>query len=294
MILTDSLLLPASTVCFLYAGGKAKDIMQYGFTFNNIHSSEMGLTVRTKNKPIIPAPKRATSSLSTRDGLLDYSQSNPYGHILFEQREISVECSFIKKSLEEIRRTARDIAVWLGFSVGKLVFDDEPDVYYIARVSNRLDLEQQLFRGSFRIVFSCEPYAHSFFKSGVVHSYGEGLSYNGTVHYGGLNSFYLTGAKIVTVENKGVYVRPKIKIDGSFDKISIICNKKILTCTEPQKSGILVIDCEKMTAVKNSVINVLPAVSGDFIELKNGKNSVTFTGNNLDCVVTFEFEFLYI
>lgn len=268
--------------------------MQYGFTFNNIHSSEIGLTVRTKNKPIIPTPKRVTSSISTRDGVLDYSLSNPYGHILFEEREISVECSFIKKSLEEIRRTARAIAVWLAYPEGQLVFDDEPDVYYIARVSNRLDLDQQLFRGSFRIVFSCQPYARSFFKSGIVASYGEGLSYDGTIIYGGLNSFYITKAKTVSVKNEGVYVKPTIKIEGSFDKISIVCNNKTLLCDSPLKNETLIIDCEKMTAVKNNVTNALTTISGNFIELKNGNNSVKFSGSNLDCTVTFEFNYLYI
>lgn len=267
--------------------------MQYGFTFNNIHSSNMGLTVRTKNKPIMPKPKIATSSISTRDGHLDYSASNPYGHIIFEQREISLNCSFIKKSLEEIRDCARSIAMWLAYPEAELIFDDEPDVYYIARVSNRLDLEQQLYRGSFQIVFSCEPFARSFKKSGIISSYGQGFSYDGSICYGGENSFYINKAKNILVKNKGTYVRPIIKIDGSFDTLSISYGGKTINCNTSQKEELLVIDCEKMTAVKG-IYNALPTISGDFIELKNGISTVRVSGENIDCTITFEFNYLYI
>jgi phage-related protein len=55
------------------------------------------------------------------------------------------------------------VAAWLfGVDGGKkrLVFDDEPDLFYAARVSNQIDLEQTATHGEFSIYFRCEPYAY--------------------------------------------------------------------------------------------------------------------------------------
>ena len=129
--------------------------MKYGLSFNGIHSNTYEVVVKSKNRQILPAtndvyleiPGRAGSYLIPRE---------------VKDRTIEVECALVRDSLEELRMAMRDISAWLNTrSKVQLIFDDEPDKYYLAKLSTQIDITQTYTLGQFTLIFRCEPYAYS-------------------------------------------------------------------------------------------------------------------------------------
>jgi predicted phage tail component-like protein len=125
-----------------------------GFTFNNKNSDEFGLVVRSDNRTMAPSKRRNQYLIPGRDGLLDY------GNETFDNRVITVDIVTHKKTYEDYRLQVRDVAKWLVGS-GNLIFDDEPNKAYVAKVYDSLDLEQFATTGKTSISFECLPYAES-------------------------------------------------------------------------------------------------------------------------------------
>jgi len=96
-----------------------------GFKFGGIHCSEFGICMRSKNRPVLALPKIVTENLAGRDGSLDFSAANPGGRVLYNDRELSVDCGFVADSYGDIRHKARAIAAWLAGGSKVLEFDDE-------------------------------------------------------------------------------------------------------------------------------------------------------------------------
>ena len=51
--------------------------MRNGFIFKDRHSSDFGVTVRTKSRPILPSVKENIVDLPYRDGGYDFSKATP-------------------------------------------------------------------------------------------------------------------------------------------------------------------------------------------------------------------------
>lgn len=125
-----------------------------GFTFANIHSSELGVFSRSINRTMSPSLRENEFIIPGRHGTIDFG-SNTYN-----KRIIEVEINLIKKNLKGLRQQAREVAQWLS-KVGMLVFDDEPDKAYQAKIYSQIDIEQIATRGISVIVFECQPFAES-------------------------------------------------------------------------------------------------------------------------------------
>jgi len=125
-----------------------------GFTFANIHSSTYELYVRSDNRTITPALRKNEFVIPGRHGTLDF------GNNTYEPRFITMELFLVRKTMEDLRKQARDIAHWLSKS-GSLVFDDEPDKAYQAKVYNNIDIEEIAAYGKSMVTFECQPFAES-------------------------------------------------------------------------------------------------------------------------------------
>src|SRR5690606_17619251 len=101
------------------------------------HTSEFGITVTQRNIPILPRYRDVYEEIPGRDGSIDMSDGT------VEDRLISFTCEFNGLGRGGIRALARQVADWLyAREMSELVLDDDPDVYYRARVVNQLDLEE--------------------------------------------------------------------------------------------------------------------------------------------------------
>lgn len=125
-----------------------------GFTFNNKHSSTLGVIFKSQNRTITPAKRKNQYYVTGKDGYVDY------GDETFENRFITVDINLLTNNMADLRAKARDVAYWLSGS-GNLIFDDESDKAYVAKVFEAIDLEQLTTTGKSTIVFECEPFAQT-------------------------------------------------------------------------------------------------------------------------------------
>lgn len=95
--------------------------MSLGFTFNNVHSADMGVVFRSSDRTLLP-PKRITQyTIPGRSGTYDIEDG-------YDNREITLDVSFVGEAYNYpgVRSRARAVAAWLS-GEGLLVFDDEPE-----------------------------------------------------------------------------------------------------------------------------------------------------------------------
>lgn len=129
--------------------------MTHGFTFANIHSRDMGVVFRSVDRTLLPAKRILHYTIPGKSGT--YDQQDGY-----ENREISCELSFVGdgRSYGGVRTKARAIAGWLS-GEGLLIFDDEPDKAYRAKVVSPVSIEQIAVTGRSEVTFLCAPFAES-------------------------------------------------------------------------------------------------------------------------------------
>jgi len=129
--------------------------MVYGFKFNDKHCSEYGIIMRSKNRQLLPAGNDQYKEIPGMDGSYLFPDT-------LRDRYIDINCAVFETSLFALRQKARQIAAWLYAPArAKLIFDDEPGVFYWAKLANQMDLQQTLALGEFSLQFRCLPYAYS-------------------------------------------------------------------------------------------------------------------------------------
>lgn len=130
--------------------------MRLGCKFKGQHCNELGLIMRSVNRPLLPFVRDEYIEIPQRAG----------SHLFTDKpsdRMIELEFGFIEESLQDVRLKVREVARWLySTEMERLYFDDEPDKYYLAKVANQIDFSQHVMvAGSFNVVFRCFPYALS-------------------------------------------------------------------------------------------------------------------------------------
>lgn len=128
--------------------------MSYGFYFNGVHSSAFGIIMRSRNRQALPLGNDHYNQIPGREGSYLFARE-------LSDRYITISCVLIEASLTALRLKTRQIAAWL-YTIERvqLVFDDELDRYYIAKLDGAIDLEQVVATGKFDLRFRCEPLAY--------------------------------------------------------------------------------------------------------------------------------------
>ena len=126
------------------------------FTFNNVASSTFKLVCKSVKRPLLPQAKTRRVELPGSSGAYDFDG------VEYGLRSITMKIQYIGTSFEELRTRARSIAAWLSTAGGaQLMINDEPDKYYLARVTSEIDLETLFEMGSADVQFDCQPFALS-------------------------------------------------------------------------------------------------------------------------------------
>ena len=127
----------------------------YGFTFNSIPASTHGVVMKSKNRQVLPTVNDIYQQIPGRNGSYLFAGE-------LSDRMIVVECSVLKTTFALLRSGLRGIAAWLYQTDRKvLVFDDEPTMYYDAKVEGSIDFEQVMKHGKFTLTFRCAPLAYT-------------------------------------------------------------------------------------------------------------------------------------
>jgi predicted phage tail component-like protein len=133
-----------------------------GFEYNGAHSyTDYNIIAKSVNRPILPALIKRELTIPGKHGTYDFGDNT------YENKIITVSIHYVGTSFNGLRLHARDIAAWLSQTVYKvLIFDDEPDKYYLAKIYNSVGLENFLRLGKASLQFECLPFAHYQVTSG--------------------------------------------------------------------------------------------------------------------------------
>lgn len=104
---------------------------------------------------ILPPMNNHLVSIPGSDGVYDYGFD-------YEGLLIEVDIMILGNGPTELRSRVRDLAEWLGQKETKeLVFEDEPNMTYFARLSDSTDLEEVIHTGKGTLTFLCpKPFAY--------------------------------------------------------------------------------------------------------------------------------------
>ena len=267
------------------------------FEFKGIESKSLGLICQSVSRPILPAMRPQLVEIYGKSGVYDF-HNNDYG-----TRQITMHIAYMGESYQDLRSRAREIAEWLNTRQwSKLIINDEPDKYYLARVYGPVNLETLYRSGQADIAFECQPFAYMVANTGSDPTWEEAdfpwltdLPWNMVKSY----QFSATGVVVFAIKNPGTQEigadspqgsKFDIIIAGSWTTLSLSMNGKILIYTEAG-SGELIIDSVEME-VKLNGVNKLSVIDGDidsFLTVLPGNNIITVSGSGINVNVTIDF-----
>lgn len=227
-----------------------------GFTFKGVHTSKFnGLVIKTINNPLLPPKRIQRVNVMGYDG--EYVFESGYSNKILEFR-----CSLAKVTINERRKSAREIASWLSAS-GDLVLDNENDkTYKVVKTVSDVSLAVEQAWDEFCIIFETEPF-----------------------QYSGLKSMSFDNPTSVVVNNAGTYeAETIIEITGTGN-VTITCGAQSFTLTG--MTGKLNVDSKRMLVYTETKVNAISKHSGDFIKLSPGNNTITVTGSVSNMTVKF-------
>ena len=283
------------------------------FTYNSIKSTTYGIVAKTVNRPMLPILRKRELVIPGKHGA--YS----FGDETFDKRLIEVELKYVGTSFNELRTRARQIAYWLsGFSGTKnLVFSDEPDKWYVAKIYSEIGLQNFFKLGQATVQFECEPFAYALLSAYDVNSiydteelYTAGLTYpNARTVYDWtfLAPFFNIrngdsrewcgfpwsyNPHMTSLHNHATIETPfTITIYGKVENPRVYQETTSATFTisaNMTAGSTMIINSDNMTVTLNGT-NYLHKMTGDWLNLEVGANGFFFYGTNPQAEVTFDF-----
>lgn len=273
------------------------------FEYKGTHSNTYGVYFKSLKRPLMPPMKPKRMAISGASGSYDFGDNE------YDNMEIRIRIAYIPMDPIERKQRARDISSWLSSKTWeKLIFGDEPDKYYLARVSGGVDLDNLISSGEAEVTFICQPFTYMLADTGDDPTWEEAdFPWITDIPWSMIESyrFTATGTKSFTFENPGTretnYRSPQgskfnIIINGSWTTLSISLNSKKINYNQAVSSGMVTIDNVEMEVDLNGT-NKLNAVSGDlatFFEVMPGNNVINLSGTGLDIEMTIDFSPMWI
>lgn len=267
------------------------------FEYNGIKSSKFNLVCKSVSRPMLPTIRPRTVQIYGKSGVIDYGGGD------YNTRQITMHIAYIGKNYTELRHRAREIAAWLTSKQwARLIINDEPDKYYLARVINGINLDAMQRLGQADITFECQPFAYMCTSTGADPTWDKAdfpwmteIPWNMVQSY----QFSATGTTNYTFEHPGTQEigcnssqgsKFDIIVSGSWTTLELTLNEKTIEYTEAD-SGTLVIDNVNME-IKLDWVNKLSKLDGDidsFLTVIPGENTIAIDGTGLDITVTIDF-----
>lgn len=203
------------------------------------------------------------------------------------KRSFSLPFGIIKKDKQELQRNIRAFVAFLLDSYGRpreiqLIFDYEPDKYYMVKLNGRIDPDRVIRTGRFDLsLIAHKPSAAKLTAADQIYFHSEDVDFNNTVpFFEGINET-ITFPKEIKILNEGTTViRPDFFIEGSGTGIKFHMNGKTFSVGTLSNNTIDIVG-ESFT-VKKDGITSLSAIIGDFLELFPGDNTLSILGTNLN------------
>ena len=228
-------------------------------TLKNITNHEFDLKITDWERPLFPDLYDEYKEITGRDGRRHLPRD-------LGNRTIRVQFFRVNRSTEEWLEVKKDIIAWLFTREEvEIRFDDEPDIYYIGKVTEADIPENYKPSTSFWITLTCHP-----------------LKY---------------GQQIITNETEftydGTYDETPVKItleNVTTNELIVSVNGAEIKYTEPLENATVTIDTSELELRVNGELKVFE-VEGYFSFLKPGQNVIDI---NVDADITIEFMELFL
>ncbi|WP_242309239.1 phage tail family protein [Bacillus cereus group sp. BfR-BA-01524] len=179
----------------------------------------------------------------------------------------------------------------------KLIYDYEPDKYYLVRYSGSIPIDRYFRMGKFELPLTAyDPHAYSILESTKGIKWGDRIPWMSQIPIGlGRTSYTITSPQTLSINNYGsLVVRPTIEISGSATSLTLTIKGESFSIGTFANSTIL-IDAERYAAIKNGQ-NFLFQLQGNLekLEFMTGANAIQIGGSNLNINIAFKYRAKYI
>ena len=248
-----------------------------GLTFNGVHSDTLGLVMKTVQRSAGAPVRQKEIVIPGRDGafVFPYKKRDNKTHI--------AKFTYSAASMADIRQKERQIGAWLSAQEAPLIFDDEPDVAYLATAYSEITPTEDYLTREIEIEFVCQPFGFATEEEGVERyitgAHQESIDYIGTQLIG-LGS-----------QQGSFFV---VEIEGSFTDIQVSINDATISFDTALTGGKITIDNTNGT-IKSGGENIIDeATFSNFFTLYPGGNLMQIDGTGLDCYVRARYKALYV
>lgn len=270
--------------------------MRNGFTFKDRHSSEFGVTVQTKSRPIRPSVKTYEVSMPHRDGSYDFSKSNSMGREMYNDRYFTVIISAGADDICDMQTKISRLSTWLMGS-GDLIFDDMPLSVWKARLSDEIIYmpEHGGKKAVMEVTFHTEPFCDcAFDEQGPALEDAVLLSSEIPLEMDGYYRQRADGDSQMRIMNFGdCPMRPVIKLISAACDVQLSLNGKTLFFWKPDTAEPVFVDFEKQQIINDDEIC---EASGEFFEFPPGENILRIKSvfsDDITTTVYFTPKFMY-
>lgn len=223
-------------------------VHKYFIWFNNCTDLEIG--IKAVKRPFFPSLKKRY-----REQQIDGKDGTDYKIIGYENRILVVEYNFIDR--KNIHEKVRRIRRWLDNIKDKRLWEgDDPSYFYIVKKVEYDDIERKLKTiGKFKVTFTLEPFAYSFYGAEELKINNGDMLYNG----GDFES-----KPIITIQGEGDI---KLWINESLIELNLTMGKTT-------------INSKLELCYKDTLDNPTNKyMKGDFPVLKLDENTIRWEGN---------------
>lgn len=257
---------------------------------------DLGIAVQlSSSEPALPSIRNQSIVVPNRHGVFDYGG-------WLGARQFTLDCVLLRReSYADIKRGIRKLVKLLIDDWGrpktvKLRFGDNLNVFYNARLTAGVPVERIANLGMFSLTFTAfDPVAYSNVTNDEIVWGSTDIYFTANYplgHIGGNATHRITGNTSFTTYVDGDALRAVMSISGSATSVTISANGKSLKL-DAFNNAIIDIDGENYAVSQNGT-NSLALMSGDFIELLPGENTINVTGNGMNFDLTLKYRDRYV
>jgi predicted phage tail component-like protein len=250
-------------------------------TLDGYKLSHFGLIGEKQTNPMTPNFSNKTLSVPGKDGLYNFGTEINEKTLTFNIVAIDKNSNFLQAKLREFARFLVD-DYGMPREI-KLMYDYEPDKYYLVMLSAPIDPDRVARMGKFTLILTAyDPYAYSAVYADEIRWGSDVITFQSHYklgHPGSEGLKTITTPTTLNIFTDGFANKPVIEINGSATNLVMSTNGYTINLGTFTNTP-WIIDCEAYTVKKNGV-NTFLADFRDFILLK-GNNQVQISGSGIN------------
>jgi predicted phage tail component-like protein len=251
--------------------------MMMGFTFKGRHSSEFGIKVLDEKKQGLPEMGDQFLEVPMRHGSIVKNAA-------FKDRTVIQDCLIFDELFDEVNamdirleNKITEIVGWLySRNFEDLILDTEPDKIYRAKVSNTIDIVQDLIKREFSVEFRCYPFKFALTQD--VLNLVVGLADN-----------------VFTIDAGNFEAIPLFKVTGHGGIFNMTVNGNVFEYNDLAEVSAIYIDTENVMVYAigsdGKKVRKEHKFKGIFPVLKDGSNKVSCS-RNVNLEITYKKTYL--